>query len=108
MLELTDKLQGQLLALAGTAVDYPGVEPPCRPDRVFLVTSGRLSAPARDRLSSFNAANRQLALPAIEVQEREQLLIRSVAAHGKYLPADVEHLDAGFRLGPGRRGQYDS
>ena len=93
-----EKLQGQLLALAATAVEYPGVEPPRRPDRVFLVTSGRLSAPARDRLSSFNSANRPLGLPSIEVFEREQLVARFVTAHGKYLPTDVEHLDALLNL----------
>lgn len=88
-----DRLQGQLFTLAGTAVTYPGVEPPRPPDRVFLVTNGRLSAPARDRLRSFNDANRQRGFPAIETVERDQLVGRFVHAHGSFLPRDLSDLN---------------
>jgi hypothetical protein len=87
-----EKVQGQLFALAGTAVTYPGIEPPRPPDRVFLVSNGSLSPPARDRLRSFNDANRQRNMPAIEVVEKDQLVGRFVAAHGAYLPSELEEL----------------
>jgi hypothetical protein len=88
-----DRLQAQLFTLAGTAVTYPGVEPPRPPDRVFLITNGRLSAPARDRLRSFNDANRQRGFPAIETVERDQLVSRFVDAHGSFLPRDLRDLN---------------
>jgi hypothetical protein len=88
-----EKIQGQLFALAGTAVTYPGIEPPRAPDRVFLVTNGRLTAPARDRLRAFNDANRQRGLPVIESTECDQLVGRFVAAHGTYLPTELAELN---------------
>lgn len=99
-----EKIQPQLFALAGTAVTYPGVEPPRRPDLVTLVTNGRLTAPARDRLRSFNDANRPLGFPPIEVVERDQLVGRFVAAHEAYFPAELADLNAflQFLLADGR------
>ena len=93
-----EKIQGQLFALAGTAVSYPGIDPPRPPDRVFLVTNGRLSPPARDRLGSFNDANRARGFPAIEAIERDQLVGRLVAAHGSYLPTELRDLNELLRL----------
>lgn len=81
-----DRVQGQLFALAATALTYPGVEPPRAPDRAFLVTNGRLTAPARDRLRSLNDGNRQRAIAPVEVIEIDQLVGRLVSAHGSYLP----------------------
>lgn len=88
-----EKIQGQLFALAGTAISYPGIEPPRRPDRVHLVTNGRLTAPARDRLSAFNDANRGVGFPPIETIERDQLVGRFVAANGDYFPAEPEDIN---------------
>jgi hypothetical protein len=99
-----ERIQGQLLALTGTAVSYPGVEPPRRPDRVALVTTGILTPPVRSRLDAFNQANRPLGHPILESIEREHLVSRFLATHGKYLPAQPEDLNALLRLllGDGR------
>lgn len=88
-----ERIQAQLLALTGTAVTYPGVEPPRRPDRVALVTSGSLTPPTRDRLGAFNAANRPLGHPVLEVIEKEHLVARFMAVHGKYWPAEPDDLN---------------
>lgn len=93
-----DKLQGQLFTLAGTAVTYPGIEPPRPPDRVFLITNGRLTPPARDRLRSFNDANRQRDFPIVESVESDQLVGRFVEAHGSFLPRDLDDLNELLRL----------
>ncbi len=85
-LEVFEKIQGQLLALAGTAITHPSVEPPRRPNRVFLVTNATLTPPVRDRIEKFNLGNVPSGWPPIEPIEREQLLARFVVAHGKYLP----------------------
>jgi hypothetical protein len=97
-LDLNNKFQAiqqQLFALAATALLYPGIDPPRRPDRAALVATGRLTPPARDRLAAFNAANKTHGLPAIECIEREHLVSRFTAAHGRYLPnspANLRHL----------------
>jgi hypothetical protein len=99
-----EQIQGQLFALAATAVDYPGIDPPRRPDKAFLVTNGRLTPPARDRLRSLNEANRVVGpLPPVEVIEREHLLARFLAGHGKYLPTELANLNEllGFVLSDG-------
>jgi hypothetical protein len=87
-----DDIQGQLLTLATTAIRYPGVEPPRLPDRAFLVTSGRLSPPARDRIAARNDGVRAAGGVPIEVIERDQLVGRFVAAHTAYLPEGLEEL----------------
>jgi hypothetical protein len=99
-----EAIQSQLLALAAGAVTYPGIEPPRRPDRVFLVVSGALTPPARDRIGNFNHANRNLGYPSIEVVEKEQLVARFVAAHGEFLPTEPTDLNdlLKFYLGDGR------
>lgn len=99
-----EDIQAQLLALAGGAVTYPGVEPPRRPDRVMLVVSGVLTPPARDRISNFNTANRPFGVPAIEVVEKEQLVARFVRAHGAFLPTEPAELNdlLRFFLGDGK------
>jgi hypothetical protein len=85
-LEDFEKIQAQLFALAGTAATHPAISPARRPDRVFLVTSATLTPPVRDRIEKFNLANTASGWPAVEPIEREQLLTRFVAAHGKHLP----------------------
>jgi hypothetical protein len=85
-LEDFEKIQGQLLALAGTAITHAAVSPSRRADRVFLVTNATLTPPVRDRIEKFNLANVPLGWPPIEPIEREQLLARFLAAHGKFLP----------------------
>lgn len=97
-LEGLERILPQLLALAGTAISYPGVEPPRRPDRAVLVTSGKLSSPARDRLSKFNDANRIAQFTIIEVVEREQLVGRFASVHGRFFPSEPHDLNALLRL----------
>ncbi len=88
-----ESIQGQLLALCATAVTYPGVEPPRRPDRVALVTNGKLTPPARGRLEAFNHANRPLGLPVLECIEGEHLVGRFKDAHQQYLPTNPSDLN---------------
>jgi hypothetical protein len=95
--ELED-LQGQLFALTTTAVRYPGVEPPRPPDRAYLVTSGRLTTPARDRLATLNDTGRLRGTAPIEVIEKDQLVGRLVRAHGEYLPQEIEDLSQLLRF----------
>jgi len=85
-----EAIQGQLFALAGTAITYPGLEPPRRPDRVVLVTNGKVSPPARSRLHEFNEGNRRFGIPSVEVIEKEHLLRRFIDAHGSFLPSHLE------------------
>lgn len=92
------RIQQQLLALAGTAVDYPGIEPPRRPDRIYLVTNGELSPPARSRLAAFNAGNRPLRLPVLEAIEKPQLLGRFITANGRFWPSEPEDINALLRF----------
>lgn len=93
-----EAIQGQLLTLSTTAVRYPGVEPPRLPDRAFLVTSGRLTPPARDRLASMNDAARYREGVAIEVVELDQLVSRFVSAHSEFLPGKLEDLSQLLRF----------
>jgi hypothetical protein len=93
-----DDHQGQLLTLVATAVQYPGIEPPRRPDRAFLVTNGTLTPPARDRLAAINAGYRTEQRGPIELVEKEQLLSRFRHAYGQYIPTEVHELNALFRL----------
>lgn len=81
-----EKIQPQLLALAATAITHPAVTPPRRPDRTFLVSNAVLTPPVRDRIEKFNAGNASLGYGPIEPIERDQLVTRFLAAHGKYLP----------------------
>lgn len=91
-LEDFERIQGQLLALAGTAVTHPSVTPPRRPDRVFLVTTATLTPPVRDRLEKFNLGNQPSGWAPIEPVEREQLLSRFLAGHGRFLPQTLPDL----------------
>ena len=84
-----EKIQGQLLALQATAITHPAVTPSRRADRVFLVTNTTLTPPVRDRIEKFNVAGKSSGWPSIEPIERDQLLKRFVAAHGKYLPQSL-------------------
>ena len=84
-----EKIQGQLMALAGTAITHPAVTPARPADRVFLVTNATLTPPVRDRIEKFNISNERTGWPRIEPIEREQLLGRFVAAHGNYLPQSL-------------------
>jgi len=88
-----EEIQGQLLALSGTAVTYPGIEPPRIPDRAILVTSGTLTPPARSRLEAFNHSNRSRGLPALECIEKEQLVGRFREAHYQYFPSQPKDLN---------------
>ena len=87
-----EKIQGQLLALTGTAITHPAVTPARRADRVFLVTNATLTPPVRDRIEKFNTSNVPSAWPPIEPIEHDQLLARFVAAHGKYLPQSLPEI----------------
>jgi len=93
-----DVIQGQLFALANTAVRYPGVEPPRPPDAAFLVLSGRLTPPARDRLAALNDAARARPSAPVVAVERDELVGRFVRAHGEYLPRDLDDLNKLLRL----------
>ena len=84
-----ENIQGQLLALAATAITHPAVTPARRADRVFLVTNTALTPPVRDRIEKFNLATVPSGAPSIEPIERDQLLARFVAAHGSYLPQSL-------------------
>ena len=84
-----ERIQQQLLALAGTAITHPAVTPSRRADRVFLVTNATLTPPVRNRIEKFNVSNVPSGWPPIEPIERDQLLARFVAAHGKYLPQSL-------------------
>jgi hypothetical protein len=88
-LEDFERIQGQLLALAGTAITHPAVAPARRADRVFLVTNAALTPPVRDRIEKFNMANVPGGWPPIEPIEREQLLARFMSAHGNFLPQSL-------------------
>lgn len=90
--EAFEKIQGQLMALAGTAITHPSVVPARRPNRVFLITNAALTPPVRDRIEKFNTANLPAGWPPIEPVEREQLVARFVLAHGKYLPQALPDL----------------
>lgn len=91
-------LNAQLWALATAAVNYPRVEPPRRADRVFLVTSGTCTPPARDRLRSINDSLRGMGVPPIELVEKEQLVRRFVDANGEFVPSEVGALRSLFEL----------
>lgn len=77
----------QLDSAVRTGIGHPGVEPPRRPDRVVLVTTGRISAPASDEIRAMNDANRTDGLPVVETVERDALVGRHLAAHGTYFPS---------------------
>lgn len=89
-----ESIQQQLYALARSAVTYPGVMPPRRPDQVTLVSSGVLTPPARDRIASLNIAQVNDGLPPIRLVEREHLVGRFVAANQQYLPTEPEDLNS--------------
>jgi hypothetical protein len=91
-LEEFERIQGQILALAGAAISHPSVSPPRRADRVFLVTNATLTPPVRDRIEKFNLGNIPDGWPVIEPIEREQLLARFTSAHGKYLPQTLPEI----------------
>lgn len=91
-LEDIERIQGQLLALAGAAVTHPAVNPARRADRVFIVTNATLTPPARDRIEKFNISFEASGWPRVEPVERDQLLTRFVAAHGNYLPQSLSDI----------------
>lgn len=93
-----DGLQAQLLALAATAISYPGIEPARRPDFVALVCNGVLTPPALDRLDKLNLGNRGFGVPAIACIQKGELVSRFVAAHGRFLPTQPEDLSDFLRL----------
>lgn len=93
-----ESIQGQLFALCATAVTYPGVEPPRRPDRVALVTNGKITPPARGRVEVFNHGNRPLGLPILECIEGEHLIGRFKDAHQQYLPSTPRDLNMFLNL----------
>lgn len=88
-----ESIEAQLIALSMTAVSYPGVEPPRRPDQAILVTSGNLTAPARSRLSVLNDGFRSYGSPTIGLIEHEQLVARIVGAQSSHLPSTPEALN---------------
>lgn len=110
-LEGFEKIAGQLLALVASAITHPAVSPPRRPDRAFLVSNAVFTPPVRDRIEKFNLGNASLGYGAVEPIEREQLVSRFLAAHGKYLPQQLDDIrtlielyyDDGKSLFPVRR-----
>ncbi len=93
-----ESIQGQLMALAATAISYPGLEPARRPDRVTLVCNGVLSPPALDRLDKLNAGNREFGAPPIACVQKDELVSRFVTAHGRFLPSQPEDLSGFLHL----------
>ncbi len=93
-----EKIQPQLLALAAAGITHPAVAPPRRPDRVFLVTSAKLTPPVRDRIEKFNFGNTPTGLPPIEPIELEQLTKRFVLAHGAYMPQELPDIQVLIEL----------
>jgi hypothetical protein len=87
-----EKIQPQLLALAAAGITHPTLPSPRRPDRIFLVTSAKLTPPVRDRIEKFNVGNAANALPPIEPIELEQLTKRFVIAHGRYIPQELSDI----------------
>lgn len=83
-----EKYQGQIDALALTAISHPGLGGDRLADRVYIVTNGELRPEVRDRLKQISIANRLRKLPPLEYVERDHLVTRFLAAHGKYLPSD--------------------
>ena len=87
-----EKIQAQLLALSGAAITHPAVNSDRPADRVFLVTNATLTPPVRDRIEKFNTSIKASGWPRIEPIERDHLLARFVAAHGKLLtPVTSRH-----------------
>jgi len=104
-----EKIHGQLLALATTAIDYPGVSPPRPPDKAYLVTTGALTPPARDRLRSLNTASRSRGICEISLVEKENLVARFSRSHWSFVPTSVEDMDSllQFLMSDGR-GPFDT
>jgi hypothetical protein len=88
-LQSFERIQSQLLALAGAAIVHPNISPPRRANHVFLVTNATLTPPVRDRIEKFNLGNVPEGWPRIETIERDQLLGRFLMAHGKYMPESL-------------------
>lgn len=83
-----EKYQGQLDALAMAAIEHPAVGERRLADRVYVVTNGVLRPEVRDRLNQISAGNVQRRLPPLEYVEREQLVSRFLAIHGRYTPSN--------------------
>jgi hypothetical protein len=93
-----ESIQGQLMALAATAISYPGLEAARRPERVALVCSGVLSPPALDRLDKLNSGNREFGAAPIACVQKDELVSRFITAHGRFLPTQPEDLNAFLHL----------
>ena len=58
-------------------------------DRAYLVTSGRVSDPARHQIELINAENQSLGRPTIELIERDELLGEFLSLFETFLPSGV-------------------
>lgn len=87
-LKSLERYQGQLDALAMAAVSHPSVGATRLADRVYVVTNGVLRPEVRDRLNQISAGNVARRLPPLEYIERDHLVSRLLAVHGRYLPSE--------------------
>ena len=83
-----ERYQGQLDALAMAAISHPSIGAGRLPDRVYVVTNGVLRPEVRDRLNQISAGNVARRLPPLEFIERDHLVSRLLAVHGRYLPSE--------------------
>jgi hypothetical protein len=83
-----EQYQGQLEAMASTAVPHPALSKPRLADRVHVVTNGVLRPEVRDRLHYFSLGLKARHLPPLEYIERDHLVSRFIAANGRYLPRE--------------------
>jgi hypothetical protein len=103
-----ERYQGQLDALAMTAISHPSIGSPQLPDRIAVVTNGELRPEVRDRLNQISIGNQLRRLPPLEYIERDHLLTRLLAVHGRFLPREPKsfrklvnlYSDQGLRLLP--------
>ena len=107
-LEDLEQHQAQLLALSAAAVQHPDVQPPRRPDAVWLVTNSVPSPNARNRILALSQGNTAAGQPPLGCVELTELVGRFVRAHGQFYPSDPKdvrqflsfHLDEGVGLFP--------
>jgi hypothetical protein len=83
-----ERIQGQLDAATSATVGYPGAHQAKLAERAFLVTTGSVTPPARDRLRAINEGNKARGLASVELVERENLIRRFEAAQESLVDSD--------------------
>lgn len=83
-----EKYQGQLDALAMTAISHSSLGSPRLADKIAVVTNGELRPEVRDRLNHISIGFQLRRLPPLEYIERDHLLTRLLAVHGRFLPRE--------------------